>query len=103
MLSVLIAAAALAGTLLQVVLSLQQLATQEREAAKTYNIIDGWRREVPARRPLRRLRQQRQVKQVFRENPDESAMYWRVRLTLAAWLLLLVASSAALTQALGRL
>lgn len=100
MLTALTASLALLGTLVQFVLALQQLITADREATKTYNIVDEWRREVSLAHPIRRWNQRRHVRRVLRDSPAESALYWRVRLTLLAWLLLLVAAMAALSQAL---
>lgn len=94
------ASLALLGTLAQCVLALQQLVTTDREATNTFNIGDEWLHEVSLRHPIRRWRQRRHVRRVLRDSTEESALFWRVRLTLLAWLLLLVAAMSALTPAL---
>ncbi len=103
MLSVAVVLAALAGTILQFWLSMQQLVAHERDAARTFRIVDDWRREVPWRRPVRRGRQRKAIQRVLAGSPDEAALYRRVRQTLTAWFLLMLASAGAVTQQLQEL
>jgi hypothetical protein len=91
---------ALGGTAIQAVQSLRQLKEVDPEAHRAFVAVDDLKIEYSlAQHPVRWIQRRREMAELLRESPAEARLYKRVRLQLAAWLLLFVASVLAVVAA----
>ncbi|WP_122261688.1 hypothetical protein [Ornithinimicrobium cerasi] len=96
---------AFGGTLMQAYVNLSRLKELDPEGTKSFNTVDGFRTEYrPSRNPIRWAKSQSVLRQLLAESPAEAELYNRVRLQLWSWVLLVLASAAAVgTTAFGLL
>jgi len=86
---------AMFGTVVQAVLALRALQSQEPLARSAVTIYD-LKREVPGWHPIRRWRHRRVVRRALLESPAEAGAYRRVRWALWSWSALATGSLMAL-------
>jgi hypothetical protein len=90
-----------AATLIQFILAMHQLATADRAAVDHQITVGKLRGAVPRRQLLRRLRLNRDLRALARENsPELRTAIRRIKFTILSWALLLAASVMALLDAL---
>ncbi len=91
---------AMIGTGIQAVQSLRQLKEVDPEGQRAFVAIDDLKVEYPfARHPVRWYERRREMAQLLKESPHEAKLYKRVRLQLAGWGLLVLASALAVVAA----
>lgn len=92
---------ALVGTGIQAAQSLRQIKDVDPEGHQAFVVVDNLKIEYPVtRHPLRWYQRQREITQLLRESPAEAKLYKRVRMQLAAWALLFLASAFAVVAVL---
>lgn len=102
LLDVLVPTLALVGTGIQGVQSLRQLKEVDPDGHRAFVAIDDLKIEYRlTRHPVRWNQRRREMAQLLRESPVEAKLYKRVRLQLAAWGLLFLASALAVIAALA--
>mgnify|MGYP000857349893 CR=1 FL=1 len=102
LLGTLVPIVALAGTGIQAIQSLRHLKEVDPEGHRAFVVIDDLKIEYPlSRHPVRWYRRRREMAQLLRESPAEAKLYKRVRLQLAGWGLLVLASVLAVIAALA--
>lgn len=100
LLNTLVPIVALGGTAIRAIQSLSQLKEVDREGHRAFVAIDDLKIEYPfGRHPVRWYQRRREMVQLLRESPAEAKLYKRVRLQLAGWGLLVLASALAVLAA----
>lgn len=96
LLDVVVPILALIGTGIQAVQSLRQLKEVDPEGHRAFVAIDDLKVEYSVtRHPVRWYARRQEMAQLLRESPREAQLYKRVRLQLAGWGLLVLASALA--------
>lgn len=90
------------GTGIQAIQSLRHLKDVDPEGHRAFVAIDDLKIEYPfSRHPVRWYRRRGEMAQLLRESPAEAKLYKRVRLQLAGWMLLVVASALGVVASLA--